>query len=119
MNNINWNPPTISKRDMIMDSYRKSRGGNAEMITIYCMTCNSPILFYQKDGKGNLYRCYIDRIIYPYHFKDFLKYSIKNIPQLKCIVCDNSIATPMIYKKEKRLAFGLFNSKFYKRKNKI
>jgi len=55
-----WNPPHIDKRDMIMDSYRKSRGGLVEMITIYCSNYNSPVLFYQKDGRGNLFRCYLD-----------------------------------------------------------
>lgn len=118
-NNMEWNPPKILNKDLIMDSYRKSRGGNAEMITIYCAECNSPVLYYQKDGKGALFRCYIDRIIYPYQYNNLLIYgnSLNKIPQLKCINCNNAIGTPMIYKKEKRIAFGLFKNRFYKRKS--
>lgn len=115
--NFSWNPPIIRKKDMIMDSYRKSRGGIAEMITIYCANCNSEVLFYQKDGRGNLFRCYLDRIIYPKEFSQYLQFN--KIPQLKCSKCKSPIGTPMIYKKENRLAFGLFHNKFYKRKNKI
>ena len=116
--NSNWNPPHIDKKDMIMDSYSRSRGGISEMITIYCSNCNIEVLLYQKDGKGNLFRCYLDRIIYPKEFKQYLEFKnqLKEIPQLKCSKCQSSMGTPMIYKKENRLAFGLFRNKFYKRK---
>ena len=116
---IAWDPPELKYKDLINDSYRKSRGGNAKLITIYCAQCNCKILLYQKDGKGNPYRCYIDRIIYPakYRISADNIVSIKDVQPLKCDYCSNSIGTPMIYKKEKRLAFGLFKGKFYKRDN--
>jgi hypothetical protein len=119
-NSLVWNPPFIEEKDTINDSYRKSRGGRAEMITIYCVSCSSPVIYYQKDGQGNLYRCYIDRIVYPYGYKDILhnKEISADQKQLKCRVCNTSIGTLIVYDKEQRYAYGLFRNKFYKRKDK-
>lgn len=95
--NSSWNPPHIDKKDMIMDSYRKSRGGRSEMITIFCANCNSEVLLYQKDGIGNLFRCYLDRIIYPKEFGNYLQFKnqINKIPQLICSNCKSPIGTPI------------------------
>lgn len=113
-----WNPPEVDFKDMIKDSYRKARGGNAEMLTIYCSSCNTPVLYYQKDGQGNLFRCYLDRIFYPDEIASIgdTVSSTNDMPPLKCSKCDTLIGTPMIYQKERRLAFGLLNGRFYKRK---
>ena len=117
---IGWNPPHIKENEMIMDTFRKARGGNACMLTVYCVNCDTPLLFYQKDGKGTLYRCYLDRIIYPYQYKELLTRfdNVKDLPQLKCSHCGNGIGTPMVYEKEDRFAFGLFMGKFYRRISK-
>lgn len=119
-NNTNWNPPQIKENEMITDTFRKARGGKAMMLTLYCASCNSPLLLYQKDGTGNLYRCYIDRILYPIKYRQMLSQfnNVKRFPQLKCQYCNAAIGTPMVYEKENRFAYGLFVGKFYRRKVK-
>lgn len=60
------------------------------------------ILLYQKDGLGILKRLYLDRIIIPLSLADGNK-------NLICKKCNALLGIPMIYQKEKRLAYRLFS----------
>ncbi len=77
-------------------------------------------MLYQKDGRGNLKRCYFDRIFKPQSLvqklHDFQKMS--EIENFTCQKCNHLIGVPYIYKKEKRSAFllrpGSFTKKIFK-----
>jgi hypothetical protein len=45
--------------------FRATRGGKAVMFDIHCSSCDTKILWYQKNGTGNLLRCYLNRIFAP------------------------------------------------------
>ena len=46
---------------MKKDKYLRVRGGTARMLDIHCAKCGAWILKYQKDGVGQLLRCYLNR----------------------------------------------------------
>lgn len=48
---------------LVNDKYRLDRGGWSRILAINCKSCNMFLYYYQKDGKGPLKRCYLDRII--------------------------------------------------------
>jgi len=89
------------------DKYRKARGGYARVLHVYCSSCKSYLLSYQKDGPGPLKRLYLDRIFTP------------NIPsQTRELICKNCkivIGTFYIYEKEKRPSFRLYQSAVFKK----
>jgi hypothetical protein len=89
----------LSKLKIKRDSYRASRGGNTKMLLISCAACNQPLFNYQKDGSGQLIRCYIDRIIPAYREIDLENHS------LSCFKCNYLIAKLITYKPENRLAY--------------
>ena len=97
------------------DKYRKARGGKSVMLKISCASCNSAIIEYQKDGDGNLRRCYLNRIHSPEKYSS-LQYSkdiidSKDMPKLRCFNCENLIGTPMRYSDGRlayRLKYGVF-----------
>lgn len=66
---------------------------------LYCEKCKEKIFLYQKDGPGILKRLYFDRI------KSSKNISKKN---LVCNKCKTVLGIPIIYQKEKRLAYRLF-----------
>lgn len=92
------------------DKYRKSRGEYSRLINVYCRKCNSLVAIYQKDGPGNLRRMYLDRIFDPI-------YSFDN--SLKCKSCGIILGTPVIYEKENRKAFRLYQDAVVKKIRKI
>lgn len=94
---------------IIKDSSYKRRGGSAKWLLITCSHCNSNLCIYQKDGPGNLYRLYADRIHSTDGNRPFLNATKANA--LKCSSCKSVIAVPMIYKKDlyPRLAFRLLD----------
>ncbi len=83
------------------DGFKKSRGGYSRWLLISCEKCKTPLFFYQKDGSGVLRRLYFDRII-------GREPSLKNRRNLVCKKCKIVLGTPIVYKKEKRLAYRLF-----------
>jgi hypothetical protein len=104
------------------DRYRKARGGKTKLIDIYCSSCGTLLLIYQKDFlKGGLKRCYLDRIFYPPKYCDLqhredIK-SVKDIPKLQCENCKTVIGTLMRYNKqgEDRLAYNLIQNNLIKK----
>ncbi len=98
----------ISSFSFKKDKYKSARGGHSRLLNIYCRKCEEEILVYQKDGPGNLRRLYMDRIFFPKELTGLQTGSIKDISTLKCKKCNEVLATPYIYPKEKRKAFRLY-----------
>jgi hypothetical protein len=101
------------------DKFYRSRGGRTNMLQVSCAACASPLLHYQKDGNGNLHRFYLDRIS---HVEPFLKIPeagpglmLKMLPNLVC-KCGQLFAVPMVYERERRLAFRILHSHVHKTK---
>ncbi|EKE18424.1 MAG: hypothetical protein ACD_9C00341G0008 [uncultured bacterium] len=90
------------------DKYRKARGGHSRLLDVSCSKCSEHLFHYQKDGLGTLKRTYLDRICNSTKFENLQHLSLGKIPQLICPNCKEHIGTPIIYKKENRLAFRLF-----------
>ena len=88
----------MSRIKLKSDKYKKARGGNSRVLKIFCSSCKTHILNYQKDGIGTLKRMYFDRIV---------GQKIIENKKLSCPNCKKLIAVPMIYKKENRPAFRL------------
>ncbi|MHB8362494.1 MAG: hypothetical protein ACYDBX_02640 [Patescibacteria group bacterium] len=105
------------------DKYFRNRGGTSRLLDIACSLCNEKILLYQKDGKGNLHRCYIDRIYDPYLFSELQDdsniMSKKDMPVLKCPSCSEVVGYPMVYEREHRLAYSLIYGKWSSQKSNI
>ena len=97
------------------DKYKSSRSGYSRILDISCRKCDKHILFYQKDGPGNLRRMYMDRIINPEELNKNQYKNIKDIPPLKCSKCKEILAHPYLYKKEKRNAYRLFADSIIKK----
>lgn len=100
------------------DRYRSARGGEAHLLDIFCSNCNSLIIKYQKDGRGGLLRCYLNRILFPpdlealqYHYNHS---NLKNLPNLTCQSCKSVIGTPMVYT-DGRIAYRLQIGNFQKK----
>lgn len=109
--------PDYSAMKFRQDTFRKKRGGQATMIEIGC-SCGQPCLIYQKDGyKGqHLFRLYLDRIFYPEIYHALASYTNeRGLPDLRCQTCDNKIGTPILYKKENRIAYGLLHGRFIRK----
>ncbi len=87
------------------DSYSKARGGWSRIIEVVCEGCGSRLCFYQKDGPGPLKRMYVDRMI---HFKP-------GGDELLCVECERVLGMKIVYKKENRPAYRLFQDSVKKR----
>lgn len=96
------------------DQYRQTRGGKAQMIDVNCTVCGMRVLHYQKDGDGQLLRCYINRIFSPEKYER-LQYdkNVQSTKDLGNLVCDcgNLLGVPTRYK-DGRLAYRLIRGKF-------
>ncbi len=97
------------------DTYKSSRGGRSRLLDVSCRKCDAHILFYQKDGPGNLRRIYMDRIMKPKTLNENQYKKIKDIPPLRCHDCKEIVAHSFIYKKETRHAYRLFGDSVKKR----
>lgn len=86
------------------DRFKKNRGGYSRLLDVGCESCGKHLCFYQKDGPGMLKRMYLDRI---YNSKLDAS-SLETTPQLICGGCGRLLGVTMVYEKEKRLAFRLF-----------
>ncbi len=101
------------------DRYRAARGGEAHLLDISCTRCSSTVIKYQKDGKGNLVRCYLNRIMYPESLEK-LQYSFnisnyRDLPALSCPECKSVIGTVMVYD-DGRIAYRLQRGNFTKKR---
>lgn len=89
------------------DKFKKTRGGYSRLLDISCADCKTHICFYQKDGPGILKRVYLDRIIESV-FEGQESKSLKAARSFVCPNCKQQLGTPIVYKKENRLAYRLF-----------
>lgn len=101
------------------DRYRSARGGEAHLLDISCTRCTNQVLKYQKDGKGDLLRLYLNRIFHPPDFERlqyfFTRANYRQMPALKCPSCSGLIGTPTLYS-DGRPAFKLIRGTYHKRK---
>ena len=99
------------------DKYRRARGGSAALLELNCSSCASGVAYYQKDGPGNLVRCYLNRFVYPKWLSDLHRDTDINKPSdlspLRCPRCSSIIGVPMHYK-DGRLAYRLISGTFTK-----
>jgi guanylate kinase len=97
------------------DRHRKVRGGSARLVEIVCVECGELVLLYQKDGKGHLFRCYINRIFAPVDLAalqvNLAARTPASLPVLTCRSCYTVIGTPMRHT-DGRLAFRLIHGRF-------
>jgi len=113
------NGEIIRKRlKSINDRFKKDRGGSSEFLDLYCSSCDAYIGTYQKDGSGNLFRLYVDRLITPYKQYSGPFEGVDDMPQLECPnpACESEMGVPMVYTKENRLAYRIIAS-IHKTKN--
>jgi hypothetical protein len=98
----------------IYDGYTSRRGSPA-MLEIYCESCEKPVMSYQKDGPGNLLRCYLDRIHRPRDLKErqYGYFNERTAIALRCPYCSRVIGIPMIYRPENRPAYKMLRNRFY------
>ena len=100
------------------DHYRRVRGGSTQLFDIICSKCGNRVILYQKDGPGQLLRCYINRIFAPEELAQ-LQYNTSLdtnlMPNLVC-ECGNHIGSPMMHK-DGRLAFRLVRGSFKRRRS--
>jgi len=82
---------------MKKDAFSLSRGNWSRILLVSCAKCNEPLLTYQKDGKGELKRLYLDRIV-----------SGKPGKKLICTVCKRELGVIGVYDVEKRKCINLF-----------
>jgi len=99
------------------DKYRDARKGRSRLLSLYCRKCRRSIVRYQKDGAGPLLRLYFDRILYPEKLVGLQKKSIKNTHPLKC-KCGELVGMPVVYNKEKRKSFRLYQDALKERTKK-
>src|ERR1017187_272071 len=90
---------------MKIDKYSQTRGGWSRIFDISCEHCNAHVCFYQKDGPGPLMRMYFDRMI---GFTPTYK-------KLVCNKCNRELGLKIIFTKEKRPAYRLFQSSVNKK----
>ena len=105
---------------MKKDNYLRKKGGTFRIIDIVCAHCDKVLFIYQKDGRGFLKRCYLNRILAPAKFEK-LQYDLKireakDLENLKCS-CGRLIGVPTKYR-DGRLAFRLEKGKFKRKLNK-
>lgn len=96
------------------DKFKKNRYSYSRLLAISCENCTNLIAYYQKDGPGILKRMYLDRI-YKSDYSELLNKEFSELPQLICSKCKSHLGVPMVYKKEKRFAFRLFQGAIKKK----
>lgn len=99
------------------DRYMSARGGTSAFYNIYCAHCRCWLLLYQKDGPGNLFRLYLDRIHAPENLSSHSRSTRTAVKSkgLTCGRCNASIGVLMIYKPENRPAFRLITGAIVKK----
>lgn len=89
------------------DKYKRARGNYSRLLAITCADCGEYICKYQKDGPGILKRMYLDRI-FESSFEKQEEVELHKVKEFICTGCKQLLGTPIIYKKEARLAYRLF-----------
>ncbi len=97
------------------DKYKKHRGGYSRLLEVSCEGCGAFLAFYQKDGPGILKRMYLDRIYKSKDYSDLMNESFNRLPQFICHKCGRLLGVPIVYEKEKRFAFRLFQGSVVKK----
>ena len=104
------------------DKFRKKKGGQARIYDIHCGKCQEFLFVYQKDGKGNLHRCYLNRILAPAQWakieEDHSIRKANDIPNLACPSCDEIVGVP-IKRQDGRFCFRLKHGYFHKKYTKF
>ncbi len=103
------------------DKFFRDREKVAEMWDIKCTECNEKVLLYQKDGRGKLHRCYLNRIFDPPFYARLQQeqgLTKKDMPPLRCHGCDTLIGMPMLHW-EGRLAYFLIQGKWSKKVSEV
>ena len=91
------------------DKYRMARGGYSRLMDIHCRECGDKLFEYQKDGKGDLRRLYLDRI--------FPKYPTTK--ELTCPTCGEILGSLYVYEKENRKAYRLYQDAVVKKVKRL
>lgn len=103
---------------MKKDKYLRARGGTARMLDIHCAKCGAWILKYQKDGIGQLLRCYLNRVFAPPELVMLQHNSAikepKDAPNLVCLKCNSIIGIPMRHE-DGRFAYRLMKGTYTKK----
>ena len=94
---------------IIKDKYLQKRGGSAKILDIYCQKCSAKLFTYQKDGIGQLKRCYDNRIVNANKI-------IKIGNEYRCEDCATKIGFGIIHT-DKRQAIKLIRGKIIKKKH--
>ena len=105
-------------REIKKDKWFRDRQSTYVILGIRCSRCGEEVLLYQKDGRGNLKRLYLNRILAPENIaslQDRVE-SVKGLILLKC-KCGSDICIPMLHR-EGRLAFRLIPGSFTKHKER-
>lgn len=100
------------------DQFSKNRGGESLLLKLSCRNCHTQLMIYQKDGEGDLKRCYFDRIYWlkiPSNNSNNPSTILINPTEtelnyynlITCSHCQTVIGYPSIYLPEKRLALQL------------
>lgn len=94
-----------------LDSSYKRRGGTAQWLIIRCKCCSELLCLYQKDGSGNLYRLYADRMSNIDGNRQLQRLNVHHNGNLACPSCHVVFAVSMIYRKDvhPRLAFRIIS----------
>lgn len=90
---------------MKADKYRQSRGGWSHILDIAYEECGDHVCFYQKDGPEPLKRMYTDRMLNVKFQGNSLTYNN----------CNQTIGVRVIYEKENRPAYRLFQGAITKK----
>lgn len=102
-------------RKLKTDRYRNARGGRAAIEAVVCSSCGQRVLLYQKDGIGQLRRCYFNRILEPAELA--LACRDEHYKQaLRCTSCGALIGVPMRHT-DGRPAFRLLPGAFLRDRN--
>lgn len=91
------------------DLYRRRRGGTSVFLDLSCAACGTAVMLYQKDGKGSLQRCYLNRIFRPPELEQLQHLGTTSPSQLSSLVCSGCgalLGVPMRHA-DGRLAFRL------------
>ena len=97
-------PKSAQLSKMKSYTFRQARGGWSRILVIICEKCNTTVCRYQKDGPGPLKRMYWDRIIDVVPSKD----------RFVCSHCGADMGVKIVYEKEKRIAYRLFQDSIKK-----
>ncbi|CAH6418546.1 Hypothetical protein POVN_LOCUS263, partial [uncultured virus] len=109
---------------LISDTFSERRisetGEGSKILKLTCMRCSAHLMMYQKDGGGDLHRCYYDRILDrgTGHLHGWKSRStaaaIKKQGDITCDQCGTKVGELVTYSKynECRLAYELRVTKF-------